>query len=118
MPRTAAVPTLPSPDAGQPLAACEQIAALLEAAVPFVAPDRGEAMMRKWLPRRELGGISEDQLSAMMLDAVLLAADLLLMQPSANGSTALDRLARSRGTATAGEAAALAALRGSRFRLP
>ncbi len=54
---------------------------------------------------------------AMAADAVLLSADLLLSQPAASGTTAFDRLARSRIGAPAAEVAAIAALRRARFRL-
>src|SRR5262245_22201841 len=96
---------------------CRHVGALLAAATSFMAPDRGEALIRKWLGRRDLAGMSEDRLVAMSADAVLLAADLLLSYPAASGTTALDRLARSCAGATGAEAAALAALCQSRFRL-
>ncbi|OZB20941.1 MAG: hypothetical protein B7X49_18110, partial [Acidiphilium sp. 34-64-41] len=53
----------------------------------------------------------------MMADAILLSADLLVSQPSASGSNAFDRLARSRGKVSSIDAAALAALAKARFRL-
>jgi hypothetical protein len=96
----------------------DQLEALSAAALNFVAPNRRDVLMRKFLPRRDqdLEGLSEDRMLCMAADAVLLASDLLLSQPSASGSTAFDRLAKSRAYA-AGEAAAIAALCRGRFRL-
>ena len=72
-----------------------RIEAALESAARFVPRERGEAMFRKWVPRRDrdIEGLAEDRMIAMAADAVLLAADLLLSQPSASGTTAFDRLA-------------------------
>ena len=97
--------------------ACRQTAALLDSAMQFVPRDRGEAMVRKWLTRRDIEEMSEERLVAMAADAMLLSADLLLSQPAASGTTALDRLARSRANAPPAEATAIAALRKARFRL-
>ncbi|HET6238633.1 MAG TPA: DUF2786 domain-containing protein [Acetobacteraceae bacterium] len=97
--------------------ACRQIAALLASAMQFVPRDRGEAIVRKWLARRDIEEMSEDRLVAMAADATLLSADLLLSQPAASGTTALDRLAKSRANAPPAEAAAIAALRKAQFRL-
>jgi hypothetical protein len=111
MPRAATASKPPTQDA------CRQIAALLASAMQFVPRDRGEAMVRKWLTRRDVEEMSEDRLLAMAADAMLLSADLLLSQPAASGTTAFDRLARSRAGAPVMEAAAIAALRSARFRL-
>src|SRR5580700_2773937 len=94
-----------------------EIVALLDAAMRFVAPDRGEALSRKWLSHRAVEVFSEERMATAAADAVLLAADVLLSQPAASGMTAFDRLARSRATASAAEAAAIGALRQSKFRL-
>jgi len=96
----------------------EQLEALSAAAINFVAPNRRDVLMRKFLPRRDraLEGLSEDQMLCMAADAFLLSSDLLLSQPSASGSTAFDRLAKSRAYAP-GEAVAIAALCRGRFRL-
>jgi hypothetical protein len=110
MPRAASA-TQPSPQA-----LCRQIAELSAAATQFVARDRGEALMQKWLNRRDVEAASETRVLAMMADAMLLAADLLLSQPAASGTTAFDRLARSRAGDRSVEAA-VAALRQARFRL-
>jgi len=96
---------------------CGQIAALLAEAMPFVARDRGEAMVRKWLGRCDIAAMSKERLVAMTADAMLLSADLLLSYPAASGTTAFDRLARSRAGAHAPESTLIAALCQSRFRL-
>jgi len=93
------------------------VATLLIAAMQFVPRDRGEALIRKWLPRGDGLTVDGHQALAMMADAVLLSSDLLLSQPSTTGSTAFDRLAKSRGKLAAAEASAMEALRRSRFRL-
>jgi len=96
---------------------CEQIDALSEAAMRFVPPGQPQAVFRKWLPRERPPGLSDDRVGAMAADAVLLAAELLLSQPSATGSTAFDRLARTIPSRTGALAAAIGAVRESRFRL-
>ena len=97
---------------------CGQIAALLAEAMPFVARDRGEAMVRKWLGRCDIAAMSEERLVAMTADAMLLSADLLLSYPAASGTTAFDRLARSRaGARTRRRLTLITALCQSRFRL-
>ena len=96
---------------------CGQIAALLAEAMPFVARDRGEAMVRKWLGRCDIAAMSKERLVAMTADAMLLSADLLLSYPAASGTTAFDRLARSRAGAHAPESTLIAALCQARFRL-
>ena len=95
------------------------IAEMIEAARQYVPRERGEELFRKWLPRRDkdVEGLSEKRMFAMTADAILLAGDLLLSQPSGSGSTGFDRLAKNRAGAGAAEAAALSALRRSRFRL-
>ncbi len=97
-------------------ASCHQIAALLASAMQFVARERGEATVRKWISR-DIEMVPEDRMIAMAADAMLLSADLLLSQPAASGTTAFDRLARSRANAPEAEAMAIAALCKARFRL-
>ena len=109
MPRAAAAK--PSLQTG-----CHRIAALVASAMQFVARERGEATVRKWI-RRDIEELAEGRMIAMAADAVLLSADLLLSQPAASGTTAFDRLARNRDNAPAAEAAAIAALCKARFRL-
>jgi hypothetical protein len=112
MPRDAAASSPPQD-------AYDRIDALLEAAMRFVPRERGEALFRKWMPRRDrdVEGLAEDKVISMAADAVILSGDLLLSQPSGSGTTAFDRLARSRAGGGRDEAAAIAALCKARFRL-
>jgi microcompartment protein CcmK/EutM len=96
---------------------CQEIAALMAAAMQFVPARHGQETMRKWLPRKEPAGASEDRLVAMAADALLLSADLLLTQPSLTGATAFDRLARGLPGCIGAQAAAMGAMRQARFRL-
>lgn len=73
--------------------------------------------MHKWLPRKPDEMMTETRMLAMMADAVLLAADLLVSQPSPTGTTAIDRLSRRLGKLSAGDAAAMTALGRARFGL-
>jgi hypothetical protein len=96
---------------------CGQIRELAAAAQRFVPPAQAQATFRKWLPREAPAGASNDRIADMTADAVLLAAELLVAQPSLTGGTAFDRLARTLPGRTGALAAALGALRESRFRL-
>jgi len=87
------------------------------AASDFIAKDRGEALMQKWIPRKPGEGMTEARMLAMMADAVLLAADLLVSQPSLTGMTSIDRLARRLGKLSGIDGAAMAALSQARFGL-
>ncbi len=89
----------------------------LAAAVQFVPRERGEATIRKWLSRQNVEEMPEGRMVAMAADAMLLSADLLVSQPSVSGTTAFDRLARSRPSAPPAEKAAIGLLCKSRFRL-
>ena len=111
MPQTVANATSASPLSSQ------QVAALIVSAVRFLARDRGEAVVHKWLGRVDMRAMTQERLTARAADATLLAADLLLSYPSASGATAFDRLARDRTHASAAEQAAIAALCQARFRL-
>lgn len=111
MPQTVANATSASPLSSQ------QVAALIVSAVRFLARDRGEAVVHKWLGRVDMRAMTQERLTARAADATLLAADLLMSYPSASGATAFDRLARDRTHASAAEQAAIAALRQARFRL-
>ena len=95
---------------------CDQIEELLLEATQFVPRDRGEALMRKWLPRNPPEDMGEARMVAMMADGVLLSTDLMRCQPGAMGTTAIDRLVRTRRGAPA-ESKALAILCQARFRL-
>jgi hypothetical protein len=94
-----------------------QIAMLRKAALQFLPHARGEALIRTWLARVDTATLSEQSLFAHSADAFLLAADLMLSQPSASGATAFDRLAKSLSDAPDPVKTALAALCGARFRL-
>jgi hypothetical protein len=109
---------LPAASAAQPSldALSRRIEELSAAAVKFVAPGHGEAMARRWLRRSDVETASQARQRAMMADAALLAADLLLSQPSYTGTTAFDLLARSRASDPSAQAA-VAALRQARYRL-
>jgi hypothetical protein len=111
MPRTAAHAT------GAPSVTYQQLTGLTVAAMQFVARDRGEALIRKWLGGREMAAMAESRLTSAATDALLLAADLSLSLPAASGATAFDRLAKSRGHAPAAEQVAMMALCRGRFRL-
>jgi len=96
---------------------CEQIGVLAEEAMRFVPPGQAQAIFRKWIPREKPAGVTHERAAAMAADAVLLAAELLLMRPSPNGGTAFDRLARGlRGRGSAQDAA-VRAMRDACFRL-
>jgi hypothetical protein len=95
----------------------ERIMALTQAAMSFVPSDRGEAMLRKWLDPSHVMAMAPARQRAAMADAVLLAADLLVSQPSASGATAFDRLAKTNDAGLGAEAKLLATLRQARFRL-
>jgi hypothetical protein len=109
MPRGAAKPSQP--------ADAERIGKLVEAALQFVPRHRAEATMRKWLESPEVRNIPPSRRAAAVIDALSLSADLLLSQPSALGSTAFDRLAKSRASDQGPDAPFLAALRMARYRL-
>jgi hypothetical protein len=95
---------------------CQRTREISALAMQCIAPERGQALGAKWLPR-EVEAMSPDRMIATAGDATLLSADLLLSYPSASGSTAFARLAKRRADAAPGEAAAIAALRKARFRL-
>lgn len=95
----------------------ERIEHFFVAASDLIAKDRGEATTQKWVPRKPDGAMTKTRMLAMMADAVLLAADLLVAQPSLTGTTAIDRLSRRLGKLSAVDAAAMAALSKARFGL-
>jgi hypothetical protein len=108
MPRAATDPSLRD--------LCRRMREVCASALQCVAPERGQAIFRKWIPR-DVEAMSADRMLATAADATLLTADLLLSHPSASGTTAFDRLAKRRADAAPAEAAAIAALRKARFRL-
>ena len=99
-------------------ATAAQLSNLVEDARYCLPPDKARAILGKWLDGLDPPQtMTEFRQLSLMADAVLLSADLLLSQPSATGATAFDRLARKITAPSAGEAAALQALRRARFRL-
>lgn len=104
----------------QHLELAAQIGKLLLRSAQYTAPDRAQSIMLKWLPKAD-GSQSGERETVMSADAARLSADLLFSLPSASGSTALDRMARSHaadGSEDAPiDAGALAALRAARYRL-
>lgn len=86
-------------------------------AIRFIAHDKADALMHKWIARVPIDALSEDRMLAMMADTTLLATDLLASQPSASGGTAFDRMAKAMKRPTALQAAALVALARARYRL-
>ncbi len=84
-------------------------------ALTFAPRAKIDATVRGWLNRASLD--PDDPRTALVLaDAVAFAIDLSMTQPSASGSTAIDRLLRHRCPAPR-EKEAVAALRQMRFRL-
>jgi hypothetical protein len=84
-------------------------------ALTFAPHAKIDATMRGWLNRASLD--PDDPRTALVLaDALAFAIDLSMTQPSASGSTAIDRLLRHRRPAPR-EKAAVAALQQMRFRL-
>jgi hypothetical protein len=108
MPHNAANPSPDNVDA--------RLNALLDAVVNFVPMERGKALAQKWLSRLERADLSRADFMNMTADAVVLAGDLLVSQPSFSGATAFDRLARSPAGRNS-DPVLLAALRQARFRL-
>jgi len=100
------------------LALAKDVADLVGAAIDFVPPKGGEALMRKWVRPGDVGNMSDHRQMCLMADAVLLAADLMLSQPSLTGGSAFSRMAKqlARGPKNT-SAAAVQALLGARFRL-
>jgi hypothetical protein len=86
-------------------------------AAAFVSPAKAQDLMRKWIDEKRLELPDTDRTIAMMADAAILSVDLLLVQPSGSGATAVDRLARTLKTPTAEQSRALAALRAGRYRM-
>lgn len=88
------------------------------AAVAFVSRAKLEETARHWLAGRR--GVMDDEErggAAAAGEALALALDIALFTPSANGTTAIDRLARQHRPVDANERAALAALQRATFRI-
>ncbi len=93
------------------------IETMRQAALAFTAPEQVAELSRKLLQHHASHKRTERERRAMAAAAAVLAADLAIVQPSANGVTAIDRLARARVAAPEGERQAIAALQQARFRL-
>ncbi|MGQ9369402.1 DUF7168 domain-containing protein [Azospirillum sp. ST 5-10] len=96
--------------------ACGRTADLLLEAMRFVPANRIEQALRGWLPPGALDPEHPD-IERLTADAMVLAADVALFQPSGGGSTAFDRLARNHKPASAEEAQAIGRMRQASFRL-
>jgi hypothetical protein len=83
----------------------------------FVPPGRVEEIAAKWLSGWNPGDLSEHGRVWAVADMLRLSADLSCSSPSASGSTAIDRMAKSRRDGTLAQTAALLALRQARFRI-
>ena len=94
----------------------ETMQKLSEQALRFLPPGRIEATMRQWLMQASPGLTREDQLH-LHSEATVLARDVLLCVPSANGATAFDRLARHCTDLSPAERTALTLLRRARHRV-
>ncbi len=93
------------------------LAELAEEARQCTPLAKADAITRKWIAATDLDGASEFRMMCATVDATTMACELLMAQPSANGSTSFDRLAQRPTRRTAQQATALAALRASRFAL-
>ena len=85
----------------------DAVAGLLLEATRFVAPARVEELARSWLPRASSWPLDPAREALQVADALGMAMDIALFTPSATGSTAFDRLARTRRLSESGEADAL-----------
>ena len=95
----------------------ERTAAILQAAFGFVPPNRVTDTVQTWLDRLDLSALPSTQAAALMAEAFLLANTLAVFTPSAGGTLAIDRLLRARMPVDPVDAAAIAVLRQSQFRL-
>jgi hypothetical protein len=113
--RQTAAPVTPEP-IGAAADGSDLFTELYLEALLLVAPGRVNDLSVQLIGR---GGLPDDEVAALLVaaEAAMFAMDLAASTPSANGSTAFDRLARSRRNAKPEEAAAIEALRHSRFRL-
>jgi hypothetical protein len=100
------------------LALAKEVADLVQAAMDFVPPKGGEALLRKWVRPGDVAVLSDYRQMCLMADTILLAGDLLLSQPSLTGGSAFSRMAKQfgRGHRKASEAG-VQALLAARFRL-
>jgi hypothetical protein len=112
--------TRETPASGNPVPSAERlrevIGTLSLAATNFLPKAKVEATVKQWL-----AGIpepdDEDEFVRLFGNAALMGMALALFMPSLSGQTAIDRFARQRKAIDPDEAAAIEALRQSRFRL-
>lgn len=95
----------------------ERIATVLLDAFSFVSPSRVSDTVRTWLDRLDLSALPPPQEATLMTEAFLMATTLAVFTSSAGGTVAVDRLARARMPLDSADAAAIAVLRQTEFRL-
>ncbi len=95
----------------------KRTATILLDAFGFVPPGRVTDTVQAWLDRLDLSALPSTQAAALMAEAFLLANTLAVFTPSAGGTLAIDRLLRARSPVDPVDAAAIAVLRQSQFRL-
>ncbi len=95
----------------------DRIATVLLDAFSFVPPSRVSDTVRNWLERLDLSALPPAQEAALMSEALLMATTLAVFTPSAGGTLAVDRFARARTPLDPDEAAAVAVLRQTEFKL-
>ena len=95
----------------------ERIATILLDAFGFVSPGRVADTVQTWLDRLDLSALPSTQAAALMAEALMMANTLAVFTPSAGGTLAIDRLLRARRPVDPVDAAAIAVLRQSQFRL-
>src|SRR6185437_12488473 len=89
---------------------------LILEALRFIPQARVEETVRRWLPYRNGSPDVRDE-TRILADALGFATDLVLFTKSTGGMTAIDRLARHQKPKNRDEAAAMEALRQTRFRV-
>jgi hypothetical protein len=95
----------------------ERIATILLDAFDFVSPSRVAETVQAWLDRLDLSALPSMQAAALMAEAFMMANTLAVFTPSSGGTLAIDRLLRARRPVDPMDAAAIAVLRQSQFRL-
>ena len=95
----------------------ERVATLLLDAVSCIAPARVSDTVRGWLARLDLSSLPPASEAALMAEALAMATIIAVFTPTANGTTAVDRLARRRSPDTPATATAQTVLGQTRFRL-
>ncbi len=95
----------------------ERIATILLDAFGFVSPSRVANTVQAWLDRLDMSALAPTQSAALMAEAFMMANILAVFTPSPGGTLAIDRLLRACKTLDPVDAAAIAVLRQSQFRL-